>query len=428
MTVEEIKNRNLIIMECVAGSHLYGTNIPESDIDIRGIFMVPNKDYLSLIKPSQEVSENNEDIKYFELRKFFELALTCNPSVIEFLFIPKDCLNITSPIYEKLVLNRNLFVTKKAKFSFSGYAMAQCAKARGKNKRVHGKEKYRDDVAIEKLRKLLLNGDVSSEWVETKYCKPFLQYLLKNEDAPVTEKTEWKDMDIYLEDEDIAKIKPPRKKDFCYIIPWENILYGQFPGRNIPLVETGIDLSQYNCSAVEHIGHLYRLYLYGDKAKGVFRNGQIVCESIPIEDENVKFRGLLTFNSNEYEQAKKDWHAYWEWVVNRNDARWTKQESGETDFDSKNACHLVRLLLSGENILKNGEPIVRFQGEMQKFLLDIRAGKYEYDYLLKFAEDKMKELETLYETSTIPHSANTKKIYALYDEIVEMNEKRSVCI
>lgn len=424
MTVNEIKEKNLIVMECIAGSHLYGTNTPESDVDIRGIFMVPNKDWLSLIRPSQEVSENNEDIKYFEMRKFFELALTSNPNILELFFIPRDCLKIISPIYEKIVANRNLFINKRAKFSFSGYAYAQLSKATGKNKKFHGKDKYFDEKAIEKLRKLLLDGQISSEWVEVRYCKSFLQYLLKNEDAQVTEKTNWKEMDIYLEDEDIAKIKPPRKKDFCYVIPKNNIGYSQFPGRNVPLSEMGMNLDRYNCSSVEHIGHLYRLYHYGDQAKGVFKNGQVVCESIPIEDEEDKFFGLLTFNINEYEQSIKDYHSYFDWMLNRNDSRWIYQENKESDFDRKNLMHVVRLLLSGENILKNGEPIVRFEGEGLRFLKDIRAGKYEYDYLLKFAEDKMKELEALYETSTIPHSANTKKIYALYDELVAMNEKK----
>jgi predicted nucleotidyltransferase len=426
MTVEELKRSGQIIMECIAGSHLYGTNIPESDIDIRGIFAVSNKNWLGLIKPSQEISENNEDVKYFELRKFFELALTCNPNIIELLFVPKDCLKITSNMYKLIVANRDLFITKKAFYSFTGYAVAQIKKARGKNKRVHGKQKYSDDKAIEKLRKLLLDGQISAEWVETRYCQSFLKFLLKNEDAPVTEKTDWKEMDACFEDEDISKIHPPRRRDFCYVIPRDYKKYSQFPGRNVPLVETDFDLSKYNCSAVEHIGHLYRMYYYGDTAKGIYRDSQIVCESIPIEDEDVKFVGLLTFNSNEYEQTKKDWRDYWEWMANRNDARWIDQESGETDFDKKNMCHVVRLLLSGENILKNGEPIVRCQGEMQKFLLDIRNNKYEYEYLLKFAEDKMKELEALYETSTVQHSANTKKIYALYDEIVEMNSKRHI--
>ena len=49
------------------------------------------------------------------------------------------------------------------------------------------------------------------------------------------------------------------------------------------------------------------------------------------------------------------------------------------DYDAKNMMHLVRLLLSGENIVKTGEPIVRFDGE--RLLLDLSlakaAGGYE---------------------------------------------------
>ena len=65
------------------------------------------------------------------MRKFFELALTSNPNILELFFIPRDCLKIISPIYEKIVANRNLFINKRAKFSFSGYAYAQLSKATG---------------------------------------------------------------------------------------------------------------------------------------------------------------------------------------------------------------------------------------------------------------------------------------------------------
>ena len=324
---------------------------------------------------------------------------------------------------KELIKNRDIFISKRAYFSHSSYAYAQLKRCVGKNKKVHGKEKFFDEKAISKLKKLFIDGKISEEWIENRYCKSFLQFILKDLQSPIVNETNWKTMDIYLEDEDIVKIKPPRKKDFCYIIPNDNHKYNQFPGRNIPLAETGINLDQYNCSSVEHIGHMYRLYYYGNKAKGVFRNGQIVCESIPIEDEDKKFIGLLTFSSNEYEQSKKDYHSYYEWMLNRNETRWIDQENKIADFDSKHMAHTIRLLLSGENILINGKPIVRFYGEQLKFLRDIRENKYNYDYLLKFAENKLKELDELFEKSTLPDSPNIKKLSALYDELISMNEK-----
>ena len=58
-------------------------------------------------------------------------------------------------------------------------------------------------------------------------------------------------------------------------------------------------------------------------------------------------------------------------------ARWVQQERGELDYDAKNMMHLTRLLFSGENIVKNGEPIGRFEGEKLETLLPIESTKYK---------------------------------------------------
>lgn len=45
-TIKEIRDKKLIIFETVAGSHAYGTATPESDKDIRGVFVQPLEDVL----------------------------------------------------------------------------------------------------------------------------------------------------------------------------------------------------------------------------------------------------------------------------------------------------------------------------------------------------------------------------------------------
>jgi len=85
----------------------------------------------------------------------------------------------------------------------------------------------------------------------------------------------------------------------------------------------------------------------------------------------------------------------------------------------KNIMHCIRLLISGINILRNGEPIVRFAGTEQEFLMDIRRGKFAYEYLMKVADDKMAELDALYKTSLLPHEVDMQAIDNLYLELVE---------
>ena len=73
--------------------------------------------------------------------------------------------------------------------------------------------------------------------------------------------------------------------------------------------------------------------------------------------------------------------------------------------------------MSGENILRYGFPLVRFEGEQRDYLMKIRAGEFKYEELMAEVEKRMAGLEELYKTSTIPHSVDTKKIESLYREI-----------
>lgn len=126
----------------------------------------------------------------------------------------------------------------------------------------------------------------------------------------------------------------------------------------------------------------------------------------------------MIYNEQEYEKAILDWKNYWTWMKERNQNRWISQEKGEVDYDVKNMQHCVRLLLSGENILKTGFPIIKFEGENLKFLRDIRNGHYTYEYLMKYVDKKMIELEKAKNESKLPHGANDKAIDDLYRELV----------
>jgi hypothetical protein len=56
--------------------------------------------------------------------------------------------------------------------------------------------------------------------------------------------------------------------------------------------------------------------------------------------------------------------------------------------------HLIRLLLIGENIVKNGEPIIRFEGEQLELLLSIKRGEWSFDEIMSYAESKMADLKS----------------------------------
>ena len=131
MTLEEAKEN--MIFECIAGSHAYGTNTVDSDIDIRGIFQLPPSAFLSLERPPLQVSDEKNDVTYWELRRYFELAANCNPNIIEIMWTPDNCIRHKSWAMAMLLERRDEFISKRTYHTFSGYAHSQIKRAQGQN-------------------------------------------------------------------------------------------------------------------------------------------------------------------------------------------------------------------------------------------------------------------------------------------------------
>jgi hypothetical protein len=70
------------------------------------------------------VSRPGNDEELQELRKFCKLAAGCNPNIIEYLYVTQGVLLEARP-WVQLRNNRHLFLSKRARFTFSGYAVAQ---------------------------------------------------------------------------------------------------------------------------------------------------------------------------------------------------------------------------------------------------------------------------------------------------------------
>jgi len=123
-----LQDRTLFVT--LAGSHAYGTNHPESDEDFRGL-VVPPKEYLLgfVERFEQSVFSEGIDCVIYGLHKFFKLAADCNPSIIEVLWADESLRVFSNKKYKKqielLMENKDLFISKKAKHTFSGYAMSQ---------------------------------------------------------------------------------------------------------------------------------------------------------------------------------------------------------------------------------------------------------------------------------------------------------------
>lgn len=425
MTIQEMKNSNLLILEAIVGSTMYGTNIATSDKDITGLFLLPNSDWLSLIEPTQELNTDGNNVKYYELKKFMKLLTTANPTVTELLFVPDDCILYKSNKYDLLKENRLIFITKKVYYSYSSYAYAQIKKAKGQNKKVHNVDKMVNQLGITMLREGIKAGDLTVEWLENRFGSNFTKFIMKDVHNVVVNNLDWKEMDKCLDIDAIKSMMKPKRNDYIYFVQDVMQVFSAFPilrfgqTKIMPFRPVKLDsMEGYDVASVEHVSGLYRLYKNGQGIK--FMNDEMVCTSIPIEREWKDFVGVVYFNLDGYKKECKEWDSFWEWMCNRNESRWSTDWKEDMEFDCKNMYHTMRLMFEAEHILKEGFPKVRWDGEKLKFLMDIRNGKYEYDFLLKQAETKMVELKKEYESSKLPDQVNMKKVNQLYKDLISV--------
>jgi predicted nucleotidyltransferase len=107
------------------GSHAYGTSTPTSDVDVKGVAVPPMRYFLRFTSQFEQAEQHEPDLVVYDLRKFFKLAAECNPNLIEVLFVSPRCHRKVAPAGRELINNRQLFLSKKARYTFAGYAHAQ---------------------------------------------------------------------------------------------------------------------------------------------------------------------------------------------------------------------------------------------------------------------------------------------------------------
>jgi uncharacterized protein len=131
----EVEQRTIFVG--LAGSHGYGLNRPESDYDYRGVFIAPKRYYLGFDSIEQKDSgwdesgifpfiDGNEDTVIYELRKVIHLLAGANPNVLELLWL--NNYPFLTNVGQHLINHRHLFLSKKVKHTYSGYAFAQIKK------------------------------------------------------------------------------------------------------------------------------------------------------------------------------------------------------------------------------------------------------------------------------------------------------------
>ena len=132
-TLSRVRERDLLLFECVSGSRSFGTDHAKSDYDLRGIYAAPPS-FLCGLESIDQISDAKSDEVYYELGRFMSLLESNNPNIIELLFTPESCIRYKHPVID--LLTPDIFLSKLCQQTFGNYAMGQIRKARGLNKKI----------------------------------------------------------------------------------------------------------------------------------------------------------------------------------------------------------------------------------------------------------------------------------------------------
>lgn len=161
MTIEEIKtkiaskeydflitNEHLgdnIILLCLGGSHAYGTDTPQSDLDVRGIALNSRHDILTGHDFEQSIN-NATDTTIYSFDKIIRLLSQANPNVIECLGLKPEHYLQKSPYFEYIFSQKTLFLSKQCIHTFVGYANTQLRRMENKASRIATQEQNESNI------------------------------------------------------------------------------------------------------------------------------------------------------------------------------------------------------------------------------------------------------------------------------------------
>lgn len=367
--------RDNTIFLTVHGSQAYGLNHPLSDLDVKGVCIPPAKVRDHLFQGFEQ-AENSPDINQwtyvtprinpanakvesnvYSLRKFFKLAADVNPNIIEVLFTdPSDHL-IRRPIFESLAAIRDEFLSSKAKFTFTGYAVAQLNK-------INRHRKWLVAPVTEKPKRE--DFGLPSE-------RPPAVETVAREIRKLVE--EWNFHQYRLDDLERSELK-----ERC----WE-VIYRVAVGKEVDWDNWP---DQYWKAAIAKLQ-----------------------EQLNLSNE---LRAVVE-REHQYQQAKQTYESYLRWETSRNPER--KALEAKYKYDVKHAMHLVRLLRMGVEIIETGKVIVKRPDAEE--LIHIRNGGWSYEQLVDYAARMQAHIDTAYQVTKLPRSVNHVKLNEHYHGILE---------
>lgn len=395
-TFESIRNDGLLIYEYIRGSHAYGLQKPDgtSDIDTAGVYIEPIEQVLGLGLDFQEqIADEKGDNVWYGLKKFMNLLLTSNPTVLESLFIPDDKILYEHPIMTEIKKHRDKFITKECFKPFIGYAKTQILKARGLNKKIVNPV-YNRLEPLDFAYTFYLQGSTKiKNWLEyrgldQKYC---------------------------------GLVNMPNMHDIYGVYyDWGNHFINE--GITVDDLEDAVynekidsKLHKISDFLMEYThSRTVREAYYAINTKPIGYKGMVGEDGLSNElrlssvSKGVKPICHMSYNKDGYTKHCKDYREYKDWEKYRNPERYRENITNNKGYDAKNMAHSVRLLHMGIEIAKTGIVNIDRTNIDRDFIMNVRLGKMSYDELITYLDSKKEEMDKAIEESTIPDTIDTE--------------------
>jgi predicted nucleotidyltransferase len=177
------------------------------------------------------------------------------------------------------------------------------------------------------------------------------------------------------------------------------------------------DLSHYYFTKVKD--EIYNMWYDNKNKYPLIEEGN---SFLPIQEsdgmKDINYCGVIWFNKSQFQKDLDEYNNWKRWKENRNEKRHELEK--KFGVDTKHLMHVFRLLNMGLEIL-NGEG-VKVKRPDREFLMDIRNGKYKYEWIIQEAEKLDKEvLETAYKNSKLQNSVDKKYVIDIIKHILKLN-------
>ncbi len=282
------------------------------------------------------------------------LAANVNPNIVELLWTDEADRFMVESVAAKLIQNREMFLSSKAKFTFSGYAWSQLAK-------------------IERHRKWIVQGELEEPNRE-KFGLPVVR--------------------VRQLDEVFGYIKSEVERWNLSKFPMEEM------DRN--------DLKE---TIWELLANMSQVKITWDNWPQAYEAGVIkkLEEQFDLKKEVVD----LLSREAQYKKASENYKSWLHWKAERNPAR--RELEVKSGYDTKHASHLVRLLRMGLEILEGKGVIVKRPDREE--ILGIKNGAWSYEKVMDYTQEMQGKLDEAYKVTKLPKSVDFEKVNELYHKL-----------